>query len=241
MTDREPELDPEQEARVRALLADLHADEAPMPSEVALRLEETLAALVSEREAVRPAAEHTATGEVVPLRPRWMPRLVAGAAAVVVLGLAALVVTDVDRSGGAPSAGSSDSKASATPLSGSASGATPTAPRPSSVEGTSAGPPQVRTSTFARDVSVLLQTTAGREPFGTLTGSSGQDRKAAPPAYATKSCHGPKVTDGARVALIRLDSRPAALVVHPVEKGARLVEAWSCDGSRRLASATLAR
>ena len=48
----DPQQDPEQEERVRALLADLGSapDAASMPPEVAARLDETLAGLVAERE-----------------------------------------------------------------------------------------------------------------------------------------------------------------------------------------------
>jgi hypothetical protein len=40
---------------------------------------------------------------------------------------------------------------------------------------------------------------------------------------------------------VRLDDRLAVLLVHAPREGRRLVEAWTCDGGRRLASTTLRR
>lgn len=101
MSEHDPSLDPGQEQRLRALLADLGSGAARetdrLPPEVAIRLEDTLAGLVAEREAGKISGEHTATGEVVPLRPRWMPRIAAAAAAVIVLGLGALTASNLAR------------------------------------------------------------------------------------------------------------------------------------------------
>ena len=55
MSEHDPSLDPGQEQRLRALLADLGSGAARetdrLPPEVAIRLEDTLAGLVAEREA----------------------------------------------------------------------------------------------------------------------------------------------------------------------------------------------
>ncbi len=108
MSEQDPSLDPGQEQRVRALLAGLGSGTGDgadqLPAEVAARLEDTLAGLVAEREAGKISEEHTATGNVVPLRPRWMPRLAAAAAAVIVLGLGALTATNLGRHHDATSA-----------------------------------------------------------------------------------------------------------------------------------------
>ena len=68
--------------------------------------------------------------------------------------------------------------------------------------------------------------------------SQSQDNGATAAVPAT--CPGPAVTDGSSLSLVSLDGKPAALVVHPPRKGKRLVEAWSCDGTHRLASTTVA-
>lgn len=44
---------------------------------------------------------------------------------------------------------------------------------------------------------------------------------------------------GAQTVPITLDGSPATLVLHPAANGKQLVEAWSCDGTRVLASATV--
>ena len=54
------------------------------------------------------------------------------------------------------------------------------------------------------------------------------------------SCVSPPLTDGARVTAITFGGAPAVLVVHPAVQGRRLVEAWSCGGSQRLAQTRVA-
>src|SRR3954468_22545064 len=94
-------LDPEQDARVRALLADLGTapDAATMPTEVADRLEETLAGLAAER--------RESAAVVVPLRRRWAPRAAAVAAAVVVVGAGGVAAANLGVFGGSTSQGGS--------------------------------------------------------------------------------------------------------------------------------------
>lgn len=69
---------------IRALLGDARVTE-PIPAEVASRLDDVLAGLRPE-----PVVEHPSN--VVPLRRRWAPRLLAAAAVVVVAGGAAVGV-----------------------------------------------------------------------------------------------------------------------------------------------------
>ena len=85
--------DPEHDARIRALLAELGSgpDGEPIPPEVEARLDDTLALLLAQRAGTGSAAadEHGAdesTSDVVPLRRRWTPRAAVAAAAVIVLG-----------------------------------------------------------------------------------------------------------------------------------------------------------
>lgn len=180
--DRAPDLDPAEEQRVRGLLADLgsSARTEPLPADVAARLDDTLAGLVAERGAAAVAEEHTATGQVVPMRPRWMPRVVAAAAAVIVLGLAGLVVVDLDHQDHAGSSTAADSAGSSatagTPLSSSAS---PTLPK------AAAGLPQLDVSRFSSDVSSLLGATPSLRAPARVYGQS--DRSQAPEATSPRS------------------------------------------------------
>ena len=161
MSDQDPPLEPGQEERLRALLAGLGSgtdhEADRLPPEVAMRLDETLAGLVADREAAKISLEHTATGNVVPLRPRWMPRIAAAAAAVIVLGLGALTAANLGHGDGSNSATSSDAGA------GSAlSEQAPSASAPGA--GTSSGKaelapesaPDLHSATFARDVRAVL-------------------------------------------------------------------------------------
>lgn len=56
---------------------------------------------------------------------------------------------------------------------------------------------------------------------------------------ANAGCPGPTVADGSTVIRIRYAGTPATLVVRPAVGGARQVEAWSCDGSERLAATSV--
>ncbi|MCW2820855.1 MAG: hypothetical protein JWR64_650, partial [Marmoricola sp.] len=79
--------EPDVGARIRALLAGLGPgpEGETVPPEVAARLDETLARLVAERSEDQ---QEAVGADVVPLRRRWLPRLTAAAAAVIVLGVA---------------------------------------------------------------------------------------------------------------------------------------------------------
>lgn len=247
---RDPDLDPGTEEQVRALLAEESA--GPMPADVAARLDETLAGLVAEREAEQLSQERTATGAVVPLRPRWMPRIAAGAAAVIVLGLGG--ITLASNWGGASGSGS-DSTASDAGAGKSLQGETASEPPAQSGAGQDNSLterqaarddlPRLQAASFPRDVQVLLsQRPALRGPAAAQErGDLAESPTPASPEQAPSAdaaCPGPTVANGATVTLALLDSTPVALVVRPPEGGKRLVEAWSCDGSRRLASTTVA-
>ena len=58
----------------------------------------------------------------------------------------------------------------------------------------------------------------------------------APGVLPSRACPGPEVTDGAAARQVLYDGRRAVLLVHPERGGRLLVEAWNCDGDRRLAS-----
>jgi hypothetical protein len=238
MSEQDPPLEPGQEQRLRALLAELgsgaHEEADQLPAEVADRLGDTLAGLVAEREAAKISEEHPATGEVVPLRPRWMPRVAAAAAAVIVLGLGALTWANLGHLGDGVHATPTDA--------GAGSARSEQSPKAESVpEPVPESAPVLHAATFPRDVRALLVDTPSLRSPARVHGELSSSSSASGSVPTSRSaCPGPPVTDGSTVTLVKLDAAPAALVVHPARKGRGLVEAWSCDGTHRLASTTVA-
>jgi hypothetical protein len=247
MTDEhelDPELDPEQEERVRALLADLGTapDAAAMPPEVAARLDETLASLVAEQSPADPAVD--AGGAVVPLRRRWAPRLAAATAAVIVVGVGGVAVANLGGFGGssAKDTSSAGSAAGGNASSGAESldSSAPAAPSgtPSALSGSLAARlPRVTAGTFEADVTRMLQ----RRPEPQRTSAS--ERKAAQDGTDTASgkaligsCTGPSTDSGETTEPVLYDGALSVLVIGPAEGGQRTVTAYSCDG-RTLRSA----
>jgi hypothetical protein len=236
---------------LRAFLADARATE-PMPADVAARLDETLASLQAERAAPAPVVP----APVVPLRRRLAPVLAAAAVAVVVggVGIAQLVGDNgAQRSVSADSAGSSEALTSAP----SATAPSARAPHPATKGGDLAAFAAVPVFTRARfaDQVASPQIAALDAPAGSPGTDPGTDTSSGTgsspgepptpaegrvPAAVASGCAGPALP-GTRSVPILLDSQPAALVLHPVVDGEQLVEAWSCDGVERLASASVTR
>jgi hypothetical protein len=241
---------PQDDARIRALLAELGSGPAgdPMPPEVAARLDDTLARLVAERDVVperdavaEPVArsggdgaqEH---GSVVPLRRRWASRLTVAAAAVVVVGVGGVTASSLGLLGGDSPTGANSSTdrnltqgqdgagGRAESDSGSGTAADPSAPLDDAAKGGAV----LSASTFAADVEAFLRNRTGQ---------------AQPPetsrSLRSSGCPGPRITDGAVPSRVTYDGRPAVLVVHPLRDGRRLVEAWTCTGDRTLDTTTL--
>lgn len=236
MTDR-PEDETEDDRRVRALLAELGSgpDGDALPPAVAARLDDTLAQLVAARreassddpapgEQRDPGATPGGGATVLPLRRRWSRRLTAAAAAVIVVGTGGVALTNLQDPGGAETATSQDSTAGGSAVEDEAG-----AGQESDTGGTV---PEVSTDAFASDVTALLQQR-------TLLSSPGQLRVPSDARSPGPACPGPRTTDGAVGNGVRLDGRPAVLLVHPKRAGRQLVEAWSCTGDRRLARAVL--
>ncbi len=241
-------LDAAQDARIRALLAELGSgpDGEPIPAEVEVRLDDTLARLVAERD--RTGSEEATSGDVVPLRRRWLPRAAVAAAAVIVLGVGGLAVANLGLFGLSPtgentaadSAGESESKS------------TGEGPDPSADSGTDSGTagaaalPELGAATFASDVAVLLE---GRQkvltPEREAADEGAQNRDSAKPdapgALTSRACPGPEITDGAVANQVRYDGQLAVLLIHPERGGRQVVQAWNCAGDQRLASTTVRR
>jgi hypothetical protein len=265
----EPDFDDSAHLEVRDLLASARLD-APIPADVAARLDATLAELTGRAGPADPVQDTT----VVPLRrrSRLAPRLLAAAAVVVVGGGAAVGLNQVaghrsssdDKAGSAVAADSSGGK-SLTETPPTPESAAPQAPVYGDVKGFSAdaGIPVLTSADFgaadqgaASLVSGLSSTEklqwAARLPAGAARKADGvttaPTTSASPESLALNSlqrtaakaraCAGPKIA-GTRSYPIILDGEPAVLLVHPAEAGSRLVEAWSCNGSTVLASATI--
>jgi hypothetical protein len=256
-------------AQIRALLAELGSgpDGEPMPPEVSARLDDTLARLVAERSADQseegpgdPAEDGAAaegTGTVVPLRRRWGSRVTAAAAAVIVLGAGGVAAANLGVFGGSGDSLSSSDAGGANAKSGArAEAPTPSTPSGASREAVEQAEalPRVSSTSFASDAARLVRESGaaivapspagGDAAGGTAEGdedSSGEGAAARRPAAALSalSCPGPKVTDAAVPNPVVYDGSVAVLLVHPASASGQLVEAWSCEGNRRLASATI--
>lgn len=239
------------DAWVRDLLADARVT-GPVPDDVAARLDETLASLRAER--LRAGEPGAGDAAVVPLRRRLAPFLVAAAAVVVVAGGAVGVAQlGGDRSG---SSGSAAGGVSAD------AGASSRAPAGA---GASVALPRLTRATFARDAATVMRSlavgagsAAGDSVTNAPGGSTGAEqpqsdaaeKAAAPPVTATPAsealvapvaaCPGPRVRTAVTVPAT-LDATPVALVFRPPTSDAQRVEAWSCDGTTLLATATVPR
>jgi hypothetical protein len=216
---------------LRALLAEARVVE-PVPDDVAARLDATLASL---------RAEWAASAPVVPLRRRLGPILAAAAAVIVVVGGGFGITQTLHQSSGQDSRhATAADKASSADAGADAGGST---------TGSAAAPVLAfTTSGFAREVAGLGAARLTGLPGTTATAGDSVSRAPAPThgespyeaaaPQGARSCAGPALP-GTRSIPIILDGHPAALVVHPVSAGRELVEAWSCDGTERLASTTL--
>ena len=238
------DLDPDTDARIRALLAELGTgpDGEPIPPEVEARLDDTLAMLVAERG----RTDESTSDNVVPMRRRWLPRAAVAAAAVIVLGAGSLAVANLSAMSPTGQNSSADSAGESAPES-----ADEEAPNSSSDSGSDSGTgaaalPELSSSSFASDVTTLLEgrallLTPEGEAAGEQSPRKNRDnaKPGAPGALTSRACPGPKVTDGAIPNQVRYDGRRAVLLVHPERAGRQVVDAWNCAGDRRLASTTI--
>jgi hypothetical protein len=251
----EPSFDDPAYDELRSLLADTRVTE-PAPPDVAARLDATLASL---RERSRPETV------VVPLRRKLAPRLAAAAAAVIVLGVGGVAINQISRTGSSDYSRSTADKAAG----GSADSLSPAAPERASGDSPHAllTRPTLRTAHFAADAARLMRRVQadmvpGSEfsaespapstpsPSGTLdsTDTSSGRRPEAPPVTATPElsalaskaadCTAPTGTPGVALAAT-LDGAPVTLLFRAPTATGQLVEAWSCDGTTLLASATI--
>ena len=254
----EPAFDDPKFDDVRELLADARVTD-PVPDDVAARLDATLESLHAER-----AADGRAQSRpVVPLRHR-AGRILVAAAAVVVIGAGGVGIAQLDL-GGSGDGGTADTAAVADEDSSapeSADGLEVSPEVPGALVGK--GVARLSHATFAQDAARLMvvldqraargaskddATTDSNEELadGEASGYVGQ----APPVTASppgrtsglqtiQDCAGPDAADAILVPAT-LDGATVALVFRPPTDDAQQVEAWSCDGSTLLASASVPR
>jgi hypothetical protein len=259
---------PEEEDRVRRALAEVGAadrrGETTPPAEVTARLDEVLVGLVAERGAAAAPDEEGRDDLARRRRRRWAGALVAAAAlAVIALGGPAVLRGLTSPTGSASSDSAGASKAQqGSPSGGTVRGsAAPTAGAKALASGV-LPPPELRTASLRRDVQRALVSSvavpdeaagspgtpsgrpsgavSGANSGGTSSGTSGGtssrraevacDLPVAPPAFPA--------APGADVIAVRLDGRPATLVVAPPKGGTRVARVYACSGGHGAAATT---
>ncbi len=231
--EQDPQLDPEQEARVRALLADLGSARGGHPP--AGRGPARRDPGRSGGRARGEADTSSTRSNVVPLRRRWAPRAAAAAAAVIVVAPAASpsrtsgssvvpIQPPTRRRAGALEVGQSrwtarEHRCPARPV--RCRTAFPLASR--------AWQPRRSTPTSRACCS------AHASPLDATSERGARQGQGTGKSFAV-SCPGPANSDGSRTTPVLLDGTPSALVVHPAHGGQQLVEAWTCTGDQLLDS-----
>ena len=222
--DPERDLTPEEDARIRSLLASARASEQ-VPDDVAARLDSVLADLAADRDDEQ-AAERADVDHAAGSRPRWRRGRIVLAAAVGV-GVISLAAVNLPRlSDRLQDGGGSSDKAASTTEGKSGSGAD----QPSL--GTPGQTSELSTDTFRRDVRLLLAASADSRQLAPSSGTGGR----AGDELASGGCLASPEAGVVRSREVLLDGKLALLEVFGVRDGARVVRAVSCDGKQTLAS-----
>jgi hypothetical protein len=239
--------DEAEQAEVSGLLAAVsgppHAE--AMPADVAARLDDVLAGLVSERTSAATATTAaTVPGDGVVgvtdlasrRRRRW-PALLVAAAAVSVLGLGVGNLLGLDGSADMEAASTADAGGAAAPetLDSAEAGAPPgeetdlADDRDAAGEATADSPAEDRVSALAalpRLRSDSLAVDAQRlEDFALERFADGRGSVRA----LRKACVQPELAEGDEWLSVRLDGEPAVLVLRAPADGRRTVEVFDCD------------
>ena len=224
--DPERELTPEEDARIRSLLASARASEEA-PDYVAARLDSVLADLAIDRAADRTAdrgdGDHPAGS-----RPWWRRGRVLLAAAVGV-GVVSLAAVSLPQLSGPQGSGGSGDKTASTTQGKSG----PKADQQSL--GTRGQTSRLGTDTFRRDVRRLLAASADSRQLAPSSGVDGRTDD----ELASGACPASPEAGVVRSREVLLDGKLALLEVFGVRDGARVVRAVSCDGKQTLASARI--
>lgn len=226
---------PEQEEQVRRALADAAAARTPMPPDVADRLGDVLAELVTARQQGFPTDDAGATEK---RRGRRLPAVLVAAAAVCLVALAAPAVLRAVSSSDSGAASSAGAPSTAADRRGTAAGTASAAP---------AAPSAGRSRAFAQGVAPPLQlhrATLQRDVQRVLAAVPALASGATGPVERQNRRMGCKTPSPARdtdVVAVLLDGRPATLVVAPPRQGSRQARVYSCeDVSAPVATARVA-
>ena len=221
--DPERELTPEEDARIRSLLASASASEQ-VPDDVAARLDSVLADLAADRDAERADGAHAAGS-----RPRWRRGRVLLAAAVGV-GVVGLAAVNLPQLSGLQGGGGSSDKAASTTEGKSGAGADQPSlgTRGSDLPAGHGHLPARRTTAAGRQ---CRHAASWRRRSGT-GGRTGDE-------LASGGCPVSPEAGVVRSREVLLDGKLAVLEVFGVRDGARVVRAVSCDGKQTLASARI--
>ena len=249
---------PEQEEQVRRALAAAPPVEQ-LPTEVAARLDATLADLVAERAAGESGPEPGVVTSLEERRRRRWPGVLVAAAAVSVLAYGVgTTLGGVGLAGGSAEStaardqtfsGAGADSADGGDTGGDTSGGTEAAPEEPGAVVTERGdsvagdrPADGRALLVAG--TVRLHRGSLREEVGRLVRDANLGRAPASDADTTRDsagflddrCEQPDLARGDRLAAVRLDGRRATLVVRKAVDGTRVAEIYSCgDGSDLLA------
>jgi hypothetical protein len=224
----EGSLSPEDDARIRRLLAEARHTE-PMPADVAARLEDVLADLNTER-----SKEPAPVVDLAARRRRTAASLLVAAAAVVVVGVGLGQVLPDLRGSSADQATSSGEAPSAESAASDAGGAqaerrpaaSPVVPAPSA-ERAAAAPVRIRAAHFGADV----QRARSKE------GTSGSDDNTMG-MFMAPVCPVGDVGPGTAIAAT-YDGTPAYLVLRPPAGDSQVVDLYVCGTDEPARTITL--
>lgn len=237
---------PEEEEQVRRTLASLPSPGA-MPPEVAARLEAEVADLVAERDSAPRDSDRLSETAASRWRRRWPAALVA-AALVAVVGVGLGTLLD-DITGGGMDAQEAESGTVANRELSEGGDAAPEAGPEAGGDGAEAPNRQLLTAkrirvsseTLRQDVSEIVDLHIPRA-------AAVEDPAAAPESdRATEEyrrnelfspCDPPASGSGDRLVAVRLDGRPATLVLRKPADGMRVAEIYSCDNPDALLART---
>lgn len=232
----EPELTPEQDERVRRLLAEARHDQA-VPDDVAARLDRVLAELAAERTDAPAPAPAPVVDLAARRRRRNAGALLVAAAAVIVGGFTVGQVIDV---GG----GSSDTAGSA--ADSPAERASESAPSDSSAGGADAAPGtgqplRLSAADLATDVETQLPPEVRTEVGQGAENAPGPGALAAPEAAQATSCAtaAPSAYGAGEFFPAYLDGVPAVLALRPPSGTTQRADVLACGTGDALASVDL--
>lgn len=221
----DPGHDPAEQARVRALLADLGSagshPPGPVPDDIAARLDATLADLADLGPPVTTETPATPATPGRPDRRRRAPRLLVAAAVAAVVGIGGVTTATLVSRSQEQTASSSAGGSSAD--SGAESGSS----------GTS-GLPALTRAGFAEQAAALTTGPAAGPDDREGARAPGEGDRSA----LTAGCAPPP--GRGELTAVLLEGEPAVLVARPVRDGRQVLQAWSCDAARVLATTRVA-